>query len=151
LSAYGGNWSAYEDELHTIFLNEIANGGLTFRGQRVSCRRIPETSGKWFSFWHLVQEGKIEDDREPDLRRCERIRWIAFVIANAESHPDILWWENERRTERNMLLWFRQEYLVVLSRRDGYWLLKTAYCTVQSGRVRQLRKEHDEFHRPKNG
>ena len=52
-------------------------------------------------------------------------------------------WQNERGTEKNTLLWYREEYLVVLAERCGYWLLKTAYCTEQSGRIGQLRKERD--------
>ena len=44
----------------------------------------------------LVQEGKVEDDRTPDLRRCERIRWPRPIIEH-ESEDSILVWENERR------------------------------------------------------
>lgn len=111
------------------------------------CRRHPEAAGRWASFWHLVQEGRVEDDRTPDLRRCERIRWVRWVIENAATHAEIDEWQNTRGTEVNTLLWFREEYLVVLAQRQGYWLLRTAYCTEKSGRIRQLRKERDAFHR----
>ena len=145
-SAFGGDWNAYEDVLHRIFMADIAQAGLQYRGQRVSCRRIPEASGRWASFWHLVQEGRVEDDRTPDLRRCERIRWVRWVIENGGAHTEIDEWQNARGTETNTLLWFREEYLVVLAQRSDYWLLKTAYCTEKSGRIRQLRKERDTFH-----
>lgn len=102
--AFGGNWIAYEAELYRIFQEEIAHGGLRFRGQRVSCRRMPETARRWSTFWHLVQEGRAEEDRTPDLRRCERIRWIRWVVENAESHPEIGEWRNERRGKINALL-----------------------------------------------
>ena len=146
-SAYGGDWRAYEDALHDIFLREIARGGLRFGAWPVNCRRIPETGGRWASFWHLVQEGRIEDDRTPDLRRCERIRWVRWVIEHAGTHPDIDHWQNTRGTETNSLLWYREEYLVVLAQRRDYWLLKTAYCTVQTGRIAKLRRERDVFQR----
>lgn len=155
LSAFDGDWHRYEDELHHIFLEEIARAGLRFRGMPVSCRRIPEAAGRWASFWHLVQEGPIENDRTPDLRRCERLRWIRWIIENSAAHPDIDEWQNSRGSERNTLLWYREEYLVVLARRRGYWLLKTAYCTERHGRVRQLRRERDAFKsaagRPRKG
>lgn len=144
-SDFGGDWNAYENELHQIFMENVAQAGLQFRGQRVSCRRIPETAGRWASFWHLVQEGRIEDDRTPDLRRCERIRWVRWIIENGGAHAEIDEWQNKRGTEVNTLLWFREEYLVVLAQRRGYWLLKTAYCTEKSGRIRQLQKERDAF------
>lgn len=146
-AAFGGDWAAYEAELHRIFIAEIARGELTFRGDRVNCRRLPEAAGRWASFWHLVQEGRVEDDRMPDLRRCERIRWVRWVIENAAAHAEIDMWQNTRGTETNTLLWFREEYLVVLGQRQGYWLLRTAYCTERSRRIAQLTKERDAFRR----
>lgn len=152
-TAFGGDWNAYETELHSIFIAEIAGGGLQFAGVRVGCRRQPETAGRWASFWHLVQEGRVEDDRTPDLRRCERIRWVRWVIENARTHAGIDEWQNTRGTEVNTLLWYREEYLVVLAQRQDYFLLRTAYCTEKSGRIAQLRRERDAFlrARPQNG
>ena len=142
---FGGDWSRYEKELNRVFTEKIVRGGLRFQNQRVSCRRIPETKGRWASFWHLIQEGHEEDERVPDLRRCERLPWIPWVIRNAESHPEIHKWQNTRRRETNTLLWYREEYLVVLSRRENYWLLKTAYVTEGEYRIIRLRKERDTW------
>jgi hypothetical protein len=144
---FGGDWTAYEAELYRVFLEEIARGKLQFRGWPVNCRRHEEVAGRWASFWHLVQEGPVEDDRLPNLRRCERIRWVPWMIENGVTHPEIDEWQNTRGAEVNTLLWYREEYLVVLGQRRDYWLLKTAYCTEQSGRIRQLRRERDAFRR----
>lgn len=144
-AAFDGHWPAYETELYRIFVAEIARGGIEFDGLPVNCRRLPEAAGGWASFWHLVQEGRVEDDRLPDLRRCERIRWVRWVIENAAAHTEIDVWRNMRGAEVNTLLWFREEYLVVLGQRQGYWLLRTAYCTDKSGRIAQLRKDRDAF------
>lgn len=92
-------------------------------------------------------DDRPEDHRLPDLRRCERIRWVRWVIENAVTHAEIDMWQNTRGTEVNTLLWFREEYLVVLGQRQGYWLLRTAYCTDKSGRIAQLRKERDAHRR----
>lgn len=146
-AAFGGDWRAYEAKLYSIFVADIARGGIVFDGVRVNCRRQPEAAGRWASFWHLVQEGRVEDDRLPDLRRCERIRWVRWVIENAITHEEIDIWQNTRKTEVNTLLWFREEYLVVLGRRESYWLLRTAFCTEKRGRIAQLRNERDEFRR----
>ncbi|MDE0533513.1 MAG: hypothetical protein OXI01_19000 [Albidovulum sp.] len=143
LLLFCGDWNDYEDHLYRIFTEEIARGGLRFRGCPVHCRRHPETAGRWAAFWHLVQEGPAEDDRYPDLRRCERLRWVRWIIGNAVGHCRIDEWQNMRGTEVNTLLWYREEYLVVLARRRGYWLLKTAYCTERNHRIRKLRKERD--------
>jgi hypothetical protein len=53
--------------------------------------------------------------------------------------------ENSRGTEVNTLLWYREEYLVVLGQRRDYWLLKTAYCTESTRRIRQLKHERDSI------
>ena len=142
-SGFGGDWKAYETALYRIFREEIADGSLRFRGLPVRCRRRPETGGRWAAFWHLVQEGQAEEDRTPDLRRCKRIRWIRWMIENGETHPTIDEWQNTRRTETNTLLWYREDYLVVLTRRCDYWLLKTAYCTERRRRIEQLRRERN--------
>ena len=145
---FKGDWVAYECELYRIFESEIKGGGLQYCGLPIKCRRIPETQGKWAAYWHLIQQGRVEDERTPDPRRCERIRWIRWVIENADSHPEIDVWQNTRPEGANVLLWFREEYLVVLGIRQGYWLLRTAYVTEHSERYRgveRLRKERDEF------
>ena len=69
------------------------------------------------------------------------------MIENATAHPEIDEWRNERQREKNTLLWYREEYLVVMARRRNYWLLKTAYCTEQRRRVAKLRSERDAYHR----
>ena len=142
---FGGDWSRYEKELNRIFTEKIAWGSLRFRNLPINCRRIPETGGRWASFWHLIQEGEEEDERTPDLRRCERLPWIPWVINNATTHPKIDEWQNKRGSETNSLLWYREEYLVVLSQRRGYWLLKTAYLTDKKRRIEQLRKERNAY------
>ena len=142
---FGGDWSSYEDELNRVFMAEIARAGLVFRGAAVNCRRHDEVAGRWASYWHLVQEGRVEENRTPDLRRCERLRWVPWLIQNAVAHPEIDEWQNTRGTEVNTLLWYREEYLVILGRRNDYWLLRSAYCTEQGGRISRLRRERDAF------
>ena len=67
------------------------------------------------------------------------------MIENAESHPEIYEWRNERRGEINALLWYREEYLVVIAQRRNYWLLKTAYCTERRRRIADLRRDRDAY------
>lgn len=143
LADYDSHWEAYEEALYGIFIEEIAHGNLQLAGLPIRCRRIPESFGRWAAFWHLIQEGKVEEERLPDLRRCERLRWVRWVIENADSNAEISQWKNLRGTEKNLLLWFREEYLVVLSVRTDYLLLKSAYCTTKEHRIASLRRERD--------
>ena len=152
LEDFNGDWNTYVDGLYRIFMTEIARGGLRFRNRIVNCRRQKETFGRWASFWHLTQRGPVEEDRLPDLRRCERIRWVRWTIENAPTCPHIDEWQNRRGGETSALLWYREEYLVVLAERKKHWLLKTAYRTDPSHRgTSRLRRERDNYFRERTG
>ena len=145
LGDYGGDWSAYEEALYRVFEQDVIKHDLQFRGMRVSARRWPEHTRKWACFWHLISEGRVEDERLPDLRRCERLPLIRWIIENADTVSNIDIWEQARQRERNWMLWHDEYYLVVLARRSGYNLLKTAFCTAPEHRVRKYRKERDAY------
>ena len=149
---FDGDWSRYEEFLYTIFQRDIVQHDLCFRGSRITARRNPEHERKWAGFWHLISEGRVEDDRLPDLRRCERLTWVRWIIENADNCTNIDVWQNQRGRETNTLLWLEEKYLVVLSARSESFLLKTAYCTERGHRIRKLRKERDRAKRtPENG
>ena len=88
---------------------------------------------------------RLEEYRVPDLKRCERVRWIPWVIEYGVALSEIDVWQNVRGQQINTLLWYVEEYLVVLGKRSGYWLLKTAYCTENQRRIYKLRIERDLF------
>ena len=146
LFSFHGDWEKYVEELYEIYLREIVNGDLKFNGLPVRCRYHPETRGKGFGFWHVIQSGRIEEERLPDLRRCERIRWISWMIKHAHKDDRISWWEEKRGRNKDILLWLESEdYLVVLTMRRGYLLLKTAYCTTTQHKRETLRKNRKNF------
>lgn len=147
LFPFHGEWSRYEEELYAIYLETIVRSGLKFGGVPVRSRFVPPTKNKGYSFWHLISEGEIEEERIPDIRRCERIRWVAWLIKNATNHNDLSWWENTRRGNTHIVIWHEQEdFAVVLAKRTGYVLLKTAYW-VKQHRRKDFEREREEFRR----
>lgn len=145
LNDFNGDWNLYLEAVYKSFLDNVVNYDLRFRGKVVSYRRTPMIHGKSHGFWHIIQEGKKEEERTPDLRRCERIPWIKYIIENEKNSDDIQVWENSNNRQKNTLLWFKEEYLVILSKRKNVQLLKTAYCTEKEHRIRTLRKERDQY------
>lgn len=145
LEDFGGDWSAYETALYAVFVKDIITHNLQFRGVRVGARRMPEHDRKWACFWHLISEGHVEDDRTPDLRRCEHLPLIRWVIENADATQSIDVWEQTRQRERNWVLWYDEYYLIILAQRGDYLLLKTAFCTEPAHRVQKFRKERDNY------
>ena len=148
LADCGGDPKRYIEEVFALFHRDFIQSQPQFDGCWVRCRRDPMFDGKEAAFWHCVSEGGDEAHRTPDMRRCERIGWIRAVIEHA-GEPLVNHWTNRRGSETRHVLWFREEFLIVLGertrRRDGfrYFQLITAYCTTEEHRRRKLRRERD--------
>jgi hypothetical protein len=145
LEQFKGDWGRFLNAIYTIFRKDFVISRPIFRGNRLGCKRYPLYDGKEATFWHVIQEGKDEDKRVPDLRRCERVPWIRPVIEH-EQEPVIKVWENTRGYEIRICLWLEDfEYLVVLAKREGYIILWTAYPVTESHRKRKLQNEYEVF------
>ncbi len=145
LSDCGGDWHAYLDTVYAWFKRDFIDSKPTFQGRRLGLKRQPISHGKEATFWHMIQEGAVEEERTPDFRRCERIRWPRSIIEH-DTDPTIKVWRNLRRGEVRICLWFAQEsYLVVLAVRGNYILPWTAYLVVQPHQQRKLEREYEEY------
>lgn len=155
LEDFNGDWNRYIDEVFSIFYRDFIENQPKFQNKWVRCRR-DLIKGKEAAFWHCTSEGPDENNRTPDIKRCERIGWIKTVIEHSDS-PKVDYWSVRRRGETRWLLWFNEEFLIVLGerlrKRDGfkYMQLITVYCTEEEHRKEYLRKERDEYSRAKNG
>lgn len=148
LSDFDGDWKRYIDTVFGEFHRDFLSSQPKLNRRWVRCRRDPIYDGKEAGFWHCTSEGPAEDERIPDLRRCERIRWIRYAIEHDEV-VGVDHWTNRRGNEIRHLFWVNEEFLVVVGerirKRDGfqYMQLITAYCTMEESRKRKLRKERD--------
>lgn len=150
LNNYDGNWDRYLSAIYNFFYEDFVATTPSYRGIKLSLKRHPIVNGKEATFWHLISKGKNEEERIPDLRRCERIRWPKPIIEN-DKDPVIKVWQNRRKTDTRILLWFEDEdYLVVLTERDGYLLLWTAYLVTQNHQKRKLQKEYETYIKSKS-
>lgn len=147
LAKYGGGWNRYTEAVYLFFKEDFVDSKPSFRGKRLGLKRHPLEQGKEATFWHLVSEGSIEKDRLPDLRRCERIRWPRPIIEHVDDNEvAIKVWENQRKDEKRILLWFEEaEYLVILADRGKYLLPWTAYLVDREHTKRKLQKEHEDY------
>lgn len=154
LIPFEGEWSAYEERIYEAFLDSFVRPEIVFRGWPVKAQYRPAFRGKGFSFWHVISEAlspinRNEADRIPDLRRCERITWIAWAIGCASAQrPGFSWWRNQRRGETRVVIWAEaHDFAVVLAERGGYYVLKTAYYGIKPHRRRSFEAERDAFGR----
>lgn len=150
---YGGDWDAYMDVLYSYFKADFIDSSPSFEGKRLGLKRHPMSKGKEATFWHMIQEGAEEEDRIPDLRRCERIRWPRPIIEH-NGDKVIKVWKNRRKGEERICLWLEaEEYLVILANRKGYVIPWTAYMVVTPHQKRKLQREYEEYRKTlsKNG
>lgn len=77
------SWQEYEDTLYSIFKSDFIDSHPQFDGKRVNIRRHPIEYGKEEAFFHVTCQDYLKNgERVPDLRRCERIRWVRAFIEN---------------------------------------------------------------------
>lgn len=141
--SFGGNWNRYLAALYVFFKQDFIDDRPSFNGVKLSIKRYPVIKNMEATFWHIISDGIAEEDRLPDMRRCERIRWPRPIIEHSDD-TTIKVWKNMRRGETRICLWIEDaEYLVILAERRGYILLWTAYQVTREHSKRKLRKEYD--------
>ena len=145
LTDYNGEWNTFLEALYAWFKQDFIDNKPTFQGRRLGLKRHPLTLGKESTFWHFISEGKIEKDRIPDLRRCERIRWPKPIIENVPN-PQIKWWMTVKSKEERIHIWLEEEdYVVVLADRKTYLLPWTAFLITYKHTKRKLSKEYEAY------
>lgn len=80
LEDFGHNWDEYFEAIYKIFCRDFVVSKPNFEGKRFALKKHPMIKGKEATFWHIISEGRLEDNRLPDLRRCERIGWPRPII-----------------------------------------------------------------------
>lgn len=158
LEQFHGQWDKYLAHIYKVFIDSIVNAKLQFLGKPIRCAWHPPYQDMHFSFWHIISqssENKGEENRIPDMRRCERIAWIGHLINNANNLNEIWCWQNERPTSRgankHVLLYHHSErFLVVLREKPDCYQIATAYSIEQEHRHRKLFKEKEECIDPRN-
>jgi hypothetical protein len=145
LEDYQSNWDEYLEAIYQFFCRDFVTSKPNFEGKRFALKRHPVIKGKEATFWHVISEGAVEDERLPDLRRCERIRWPHPIIEGVKGKY-VKCWRNRRKEEERIVIALEDfSYVVVLADRGEYILLWTAYCVEQEHRRQKLRREYNVF------
>ena len=141
LNDYEGDWEKYIDEVYKEFSSDFLINKVMFRGKVVKVRKTPIFKGKEIGFWHATSAGNEENDRLPDLRRCERIKWIRKLI-ECKKREDIREWETRRGSDKRFLISLNDfSYVVVLAKRKSYYQFITAFYVEKAHRKIKLEKE----------
>src|SRR5579864_1581771 len=131
METYQNNWQYYLEAIYEYFYQDFVISKPYFEGRRFSLKRLPIMQGKEATFWHLISEGEVENERLPDLRRCERIRWPHAIITASNLGIMKCWRSNRKGQDRIAIALEDFSYVVILADRGEYVLLWTAYCVEQ--------------------
>lgn len=146
LNEFGGNFQNYFQAVYAIFKNHFIDNNPTFDGIPVYTKKYPLTDGKYHrTFYHVTHEGEDEADRNPDMRRMERIKYPKFIADN-NPHAELLVWIEKRKNEdRIHILNMEEGYLLVLAKRKNFLLLWTAFYLEYNHQRRKKLKKYDEY------
>lgn len=145
LSDHGGDWSRYAEALYAHFKRDFLNSRPTYRGRALGLKRHPIARGKEATFWHMISDGDIEEDRLPNLRRCERICWARPLIEGSND-CDVRVWQQERKGEKRIAIAVDDfSYIVILAERgtgsNVYLLPWTTFYVDYEDKRRRYGKE----------
>lgn len=143
---YGGDWERYLAAVYGVFEKDFVRSKPSFRGKEFRLKWIPVYQGKSSTFWHMISEGSVEEERIPDFRRCERIAWPRPVIEH-EMEPEILVWSEPRGSNdvRIHIYLPDERYLVVLADRGNYILPWTAFYIEHENGHRKYLQRHARY------
>jgi hypothetical protein len=142
---YEGSFNEFLEDVYKIYNHDFIKNKPKYLGNSVNIKKYPIFGNKEYNYWHIISEGKIEEERYPDIARCERIKWPAKVIENS-TDSSVLVWKNKRGNNIRILIYLSiEDYLVVLEERSDYILFITAYPVVENHRKRALHKEYEKY------
>jgi len=148
LEDYNGDWDSYIDAVYELFKRDYVDNSPHFRGTRLGIKRHPEIDNREYTFYHMTHTGNDEDNRKPDLRRCERIPWGKPTIENCDDW-DLKVWEQKRNGEQRICIWLEMEdgldYVIILNKRRGYLLPWTAFVMKHKHQKKKKLKEYKKW------
>lgn len=140
-----GDWSRYVEVIYELYLNDFVRSHFTVGGKPFALRRFPQERGKDKAFWHIC--GQDDGQDLPDnFRRCERIRWPKAIVLHRGDVSIKMWADDRFKTSNGklrVLVWYNEEYVVVLEPRPSYVLFVTAYPTDYGHTVRELTARYE--------
>lgn len=155
------SWSDYENLLYDIYLEDFIKNTPYILEKPVRVRKNPKIEGKDQTFFHITSNSdfaKTNDpnDRLPDLRRCERIKWPRDIIDNYICEEECrscnklkVWREKYKGNDRIHILFEDVNFLIVLEERTEYVLFITSFYMKYNHEVRKQIKKYERYIRSK--
>lgn len=152
LEHYDGNYDIYIDAVYSIFHRDFIENKTKFRGEELKLKWYPIYQEKAYTFYHITHKGEDEQNRLPDLLRCERIPWANPTIQNCDN-LNLKIWPQVRQgrggLKNRLCIWLQlvdePDYIVVLDIRENYKLLWTTFVPEYPHEKRKKQKEYEAW------
>lgn len=145
---HGNHWPTYIDAIYEVFKNDFVRTKPFFRGKRLGLKRHPLIDNREYTFYHMTHKGYDEQNRIPDLRRCERMPWGKPTIEKCDKW-DMKVWEQKRKGETRICIWLElddePDYIVILNERKGYLLPWTAFVLEYEHERKKKQREYERW------
>jgi len=131
LDDFNGAWNEYVEALYNRFKQDFVIKKPTFLGKNVDIIHEKFYQNKERSFWHIISTGGTDDDRLPDMERCEKIGWAKALILDDGNCSDYKLWIrycDKSKRDRYYIMCAENNYLVILEDRNSHFKIITAYC-----------------------
>ncbi len=149
LTEYGGNYQRYIDAVYDVFEADFIRHKTRFGSHELKLKFNPLFQDRAYTFYHMTHKGEIENEREPDLRRCECMPWAKPTIENVEKWQLKFWRQSRQRSNNRVCICLENEddvdYFVVLEIRNTYVLLWTAFVGELAHETRKKLREYNEW------
>lgn len=145
LEDFQGNYNNFIQAVFDVFQRDFILHKTKFRGEELKLKWHPIYQDKAYTFYHMTHKGEDEQNREPDLRRCERMPWARPVIENCDKWS-LKIWPQIRKGSNRLCIWLNIEdepdYIIILDVREKYKLLWTAFVIEYEHEKRKKQKEY---------
>ena len=151
LEDYSGDYHKFIDAVYQIFENDFIRHKTKFGSHVLGMKINPKFQERAYTFYHMTHEGEEENERTPDLRRCECMPWAKPVIENVQNWNLKFWKQSRIRSENRICIWLEcseeveDDYFIILEVRETYVLLWTAFMSKYSNSTRKKLNEYNEW------
>lgn len=147
LNEYGGNYHRYIDAVYEIFEIDFIKHRTTFGSHGLKLKFKPLFQTRAYTFYHVTHKGEKEDERQPDLRRCECLPWARPTIENVENWQLKFWRQSRKRSNNRVCICLENEddvdYFVVLEVRSNLVLLWTTFVGERPHEIAKKMREYN--------
>jgi len=148
LEEYNGNYRNFIEAVYKVFEKDFIKHKTEFRNEALRMKWHPMYQERAYTFYHMTHKGTDEQNREPDLRRCERMPWARPIIENCDNWK-LKIWPQKRKGANRLCIWLElrdeADYFVIIDIRNNYKLLWTAFVAEYAHEKRKKQKEYDAW------